>query len=340
MNQVSGIDKTRTWHDNCLNGIVGPRYALEPAEGEYRIKRKNRREKTQTLHAVYFWYDRTAEGAPMRCHVDGKDVSKEAALGIWEYCGAKNCISGDVYWAFLETGKWIDIDADAVLPASNRDVTSADNSPPKTLSADDHAEGIDAAIGAALKKVTTETEAAQALGSKNRLAELRLAADKAGKALYQPPYQEYQRLYGEWNPPVKRAEAKEKELNTIILTFRESERRRIAAEQALADTKQREIEEANERAAQRAISAGEQEPPPIVEEIEQPAPLAPVAPTYGSRKLKEEVKTFLDNVEDWDAVYKYFKNTTEVKTVLMVLATAAIRAGDSIPGTTTREGLI
>lgn len=288
---------------------------------------------------------------------DGRDVTGDSLGELWSYI-AGNAISEETYRAVSRGEPWpdarpktspeLDTALSALLsmgniPAANRDVAKDDNAAEilaELLPEVAHATAIDNAISAAIKKVTNEPEAAQALGSKNRIAELRLAADKAGKSLYQPPYQEYQRLYGIWNPPVKRAEAKEKELNTIILMFRESEHKRIAKEQADADAKQRDLDEANERAAQRAIAAAEPEPEPIVETVEQPASLAPIAPTYGTRKLKEEMKTFLDEVTDWDAVYQYFKNTTEVKMTLTVLATAAIRAGDTIPGTTSRRGLI
>jgi hypothetical protein len=226
------------------------------------------------------------------------------------------------------------------VPAANREVEKTDNIEPEVAPEVEHATGIDNAISAALKKVANETEAAQALGSKNRIAELRLAADKAGKALYQPLYQQYQSLYSAWNPMVKRAEAAEKVLNTAILTFRESERKRVVAEQEAADARQREIDEANERAAQRAIASAEPEPAPIAEEVEQPAPLAPIAPTYGTRKIKEEVKHILESVTDFAAVYTFLKDEPKVKALLTELAAAKIKAGFAVPGTVTREGLI
>lgn len=335
----TSFDKTRKWHDDCLQGIVGPRYATEPAEGEYRIKRKNRQAKTQTLHAVYFWYDRTAEGQPLRCHIDGKDVSNDVALGTWEYCGAKNVITSEVYWAFLDTGKWPDI-AETV-PAANRDVSPSDNAEPDDTPLDQqHATLIDNAIAAALTKVTTESEAAQALGSKNRIAELRLAADKEGRAIYEPIYRQYTAVQKLWAPIVKRAATAEDNLNTAILTFRESERVRIAKEQAEADERQRVLDEANARAADRAIALGEPEQPPEIEEVPLPASPSPLAPTYGTRKLKEELHTILDAITDYDAVYAFLKAEPKVRALLLELATAKIKAGFTVPGTTTRQGLI
>lgn len=288
---------------------------------------------------------------------DGRDVTGDSLGELWSFI-AGNAISEETYRAVSRGEPWpdarpktspeLDTALSALLsmgniPAANRDVAKDDNAAEilaELLPEVAHATAIDNAISAAIKKVTNETEAAQALGSKNRIAELRLAATKAGKAEYEPPRQEYERLYGVWNPPVKRAEAKEKELNTIILMFRESERKRIAKEQADADAKQRDLDEANERAAQRAIAAAEPEPPPIVETVEQPAPLAPIAPTYGTRKLKEEVHQILESVTDFDAVYGFLKNEPKVKALLTELAAAKVKAGFVVPGVVTREGLI
>lgn len=204
------------------------------------------------------------------------------------------------------------------------------NDPPKVMTADDHASAIDNAIGAAPNTVKSEAEAAQALGFKNRIAELRLDADKAGKADYQPPYTEYKRLYKIWTPMIERAEQKEKQINTAILKFREAERQRIAKEQAAAEAKQREIEAAN---AQRATPLPVPEVAPVV------AP-APIQSTYGTRKIKEELHTILDAITDYDAIYAFMRDEPKVKELLLELAAAKIKAGFTVPGTKTRQGLI
>ncbi len=227
------------------------------------------------------------------------------------------------------------------VPAADREVAKSDNASTVECAADKHhAEVIDAAIGAAIKIVASDDDAAKALGSKNRIAELRLAADKAGKAIYEPIYRTYTAEQKKWSPIIARATAKEKELNTAILTFRESERRRIAAEQAEADRRQREIEEANQRAADRAIARGEPEQPPVVEEVASVAAPAPIIATYGTRTVKEEVKFFLDKVTSWDMLFAHYKNNADVQALLMKLAGADIKAGRVVPGTTKREGLI
>lgn len=280
---------------------------------------------------------------------DGRDITGDGLGELWSSI-AGNAISEGNYREVAEHGKrWWDDPAPpnipenipAVnIPAVNREVTRADNDPPAVLTDKDHGAAIDNAIAAAIKVVTNEAEAAQALGSKNRIAELRLAADKAGKALYEPPYRQYKALHGAWSPMVARATAAETTLNRSILTFREKERQRIAAEQAAADAKQREIDEANEAAAQRAIAAGVQEPEPEAIEVEQPAAPTPIQPTYGTRKIKEELHTILDAITDYDAVYGFLKAEPKVKELLTLLATAKVKAGFTVPGTTTRQGLI
>lgn len=205
----------------------------------------------------------------------------------------------------------------------------------------EHARAVDNAIGAAPKVVTSEAEAAIALGSKNRIGELRLAADKAGKAIYQPLHAAYVKERDKWLPVVNRALKAEGDLQTAILTFRESERKRLLKLAAEEEERQRKAEEEAQRIADRAIIAGVPEPAPVVAPEPPPAIIqpAPIQPTYGKRKLKEELKKF-PVVHDWDAIYGHFKESEEVKALLIVLATAAIRAGLAVPGTTTREGLV
>lgn len=229
------------------------------------------------------------------------------------------------------------------LDPIERIIGRADNAPPELLPEVEHATVIDNAIGAAedLMKVTTEEEAAQALGSKNRIAELRLKASKVGKAKYEPLHAAYVAEREKWLPMIARAEAVEKRLNTAALTFRDAERKRLAKIKADQLEAQRLQDEANARAADRAIAAGEPEPEPVVDELPPtPAPPAPIIPTYGKAKLREEEKTFLDAITDFEAVYRFFKNDPAVKSMLTTLAERAVKNGQTVPGTTTRRGLI
>jgi hypothetical protein len=235
-----------------------------------------------------------------------------------------------------------------VIPAAGREVNPNHNQPPaeEVIPPEvQHAQAIDNAIGAAPETVTSEAEAAIAAGSMNRIAELRLAADKAGKEIYQPIFASYKAIFNAWNPMVGRAEAAEKRLKTAILTFRENERKRLAKIADEVAKRKQEAEEAAQRAADRAIVAGVPEPAPVVEPepaqvIQQPAP---IQPTYGRRAVKEELKKFAvidrDKALDVD-VYKFFRDNPKMIELIEKLATDAIRAGIEVPGTTTREGLV
>lgn len=293
------------------------------------------------------------DGETMVGRVGNEDMTGDSLSTVWTHC-LKHPITEEVWRAVAERGEpWPDMinpdnyapalenrPALGQIPAANRDVSKADNAQPELSPEQEWAADIDAAIGAALKTVTNEVEAAQALGSKNRIAELRLSCDKAGRSIYEPMHAAYVAVRDPWQAPVKRATEAEKRLNTAILTFRESERKRLAKEQAEAEQRQRELDEANARAADRAIARGEPEPMPEVEEVVVPATPAPIAPTYGSRKLKEQVKIILDKVTNWNALCTYYIEDQELQALLMKLAAADIKAGRTVPGTITREGLI
>ncbi len=278
--------------------------------------------------------------------------------GLWSWV-VSNPVELAVYRAVERGEPWPDLHVVTIDPHATSELTIGTeahldpieriigrnhNQPPEEPLSVQHSTGIDNAIAAALTKVTSEEEAAQAAGSMNRIAELRLKADKAGFAVYDPPYRQYKELHGLWTPMVNRAAVKEKSLKTAILTFREAERKRISAEQLKADQERIAQEEANARAADRAIAAGVPEEAPFVVDIPEPEPLAPVTPTYraaGQRAAVIEVeKWFLDEVTDYDAVYKHFKNNPVLQQTLRTIATAAVKLGQVIPGTKTHKGLV
>ena len=274
--------------------------------------------------------------------------------GLWSWV-VSNPISEELFRAVSERDEpWPDlpepinvsVEAMLAVPAANRDVTKIDNAPPEALPEVAAAEAIDNAIGVAKDApITTDLEAAQALGIKNRLAELRLAADKKGKSIYEPLHAVYAAERDKWLPIVKRAKDAEDALNKRYLTFREQQRK--AAEKAAAEAAaaQAAIDEANERAAQRAIARGEPEATPVITEAPPaavPAP-APVVPTYqpkGARKVAEVERWHFDGITDWDALYAYVKDTAEIKAAMTTLATAMVRAGRDVPGVKRHFGLV
>ena len=64
----------------------------------------------------------------------------------------------------------------------------------------------------------------------------------------------------------------------------------------------------------------------------------PVEP--GNRGIREEEKLFVDQVTDWVALMTYYKDDTTVQTFFRTLAEKTIRTGATVPGITTRKGLI
>lgn len=234
-----------------------------------------------------------------------------------------------------------------IIPAADREVTKADNAPPITADLpldQQHKQAIENATKEPVPEVTCEEDVAIVTGRKNRVAELRLAADKAGKGIYEPMYRAYTTEQKKWSPLAAICTTFEKKCTAAVLTFRENERKRLLALQEEADRKQREIDEAAQRAADRAIIRGEPEPMPSVVNapvFEEPKP-APVVPTYGTRTVKEELKKFAEihTPEAWAQVREHFKDNAEVRMLLLKLAQAEVNAGRTVPGVTIREGLI
>lgn len=221
----------------------------------------------------------------------------------------------------------------------SRTIESTDNKPPEMLPHVEHATAIDNAIGAAKDlKVTTAEEAAVAAGAANVIRDRRLAAEKVAKAKVTPLQLVYEEERNKWLPLVKRAKDAEGVLRTAVSTFELAERKRIAAEQLAAFDKQREQDESNARAADRAIGAGEPEQPPVVEDVVIPHAPQPIRPTYGSYKPAAKPLKKFAVIENPATVLNHYKLYIEVVELIQKLATADIRAGLEVPGATFREG--
>ena len=146
-------------------------------------------------------------------------------------------------------------------------------------------------------------------------------------------------FFAAWTPMVKLAEDAEKRVTRLILTFRESERGKAAAAAAAETARAAQETEANERAADRAIANGEEPPTPEVEEPPQQQAPPEIKPTHGTRKLREEEQTFVEIVDEAQ-VATYFRGNDELRAVLHTLALRATKRGETVPGTTSRKGLV
>jgi hypothetical protein len=131
--------------------------------------------------------------------------------------------------------------------------------------------------------------------------------------------------------------------SSALLGFREDERKRVAREAACGGSRpasrRRNATHARRIVRLRVVnpspspSSPRRQPPAAA-----PAP-APVVPTYGTRRLKEELKTFVtitDPVKD----ATHFAQAPELMAILQTLAERAVKRGESVPGITTREGLV
>lgn len=99
------IDRSFDWYLAALAGNRGPMAEDDPPKaGFYRMKNAD-----ETHSAVAYWYDESAEGHPLRCHIDGRDVTPDRALSAWSFA-CKGLIKEDVYWHFAETHVWKDLD--------------------------------------------------------------------------------------------------------------------------------------------------------------------------------------------------------------------------------------
>lgn len=294
---------------------------------------------------------------------DVRDMTEDELCdeGLWSWL-VGNPVSYETYTAVAERGeRWPDLnpvqtaasainealkaEGDGKRLAENQDAPAegAKDAPKEPETAAEFKAVIDRLVLNSLETtaVTTEEEAAVAAGTKNMIAETRLASKKKGEEAYKPHWTAYKKLHGEWTPMLAVAETEEKRLERIVLTFRQKKRETDAAQAAQEQQRQAQEEEANQRAADRAISQGEEPPPPVVEPTPPKPPEAqkPVAPTYGTRTIKEEEKTFT-TIEDEAKVCAFYRGSPELVAVLHTLIDRSLKKGEAVPGITTRKGLV
>lgn len=283
------------------------------------------------------------DGRPDPAEMTERELHDET---LWSYV-VTNPIPYEWYLAVAERGEeWPDKEKwTSVVPAIEQPAeATADAEKPAEPPKPRHQvllDAIEAEGKKLLKTVTCADDEAVITGSKNKIAELRLAARREGEAEVKPLYNVYVAKRDIWSKPVKVAEELEAGIVTTVKLFRQSERIKEAAAAAERERIQREEFEANEREADRAIARGEPAPEPVIAEAPPaavPAP-APVVPVYGKKTVKAEVKKFAV-IEDWAKVFAHFQDDPEIRARLEKLATETIRAGGTVPGATYREGFM
>lgn len=308
-------------------------------EGYYRRpivegRKTNGRPNIVGWHPVSYFLDGdTLVGVIGSREMTAQELSSEE---LWSYC-VQNPISYETFCAVAYDGKsWPERRL-----AENAE---AGEEPKAPETVKEHRDAIKLVVDTVKSmQIDSEESAAIWLGTKNTLASLRLAADKAGKAIYQPLHTAYKKAFDEWTPMVKAAKQAEDRIEEAYKLFQDQRRREAEKVAAEAARKAAEEEEANQRAADRAIARGEEPPPPEVEEAPPPPPVtpAPVKPTVGTRAApKLELQTFLDEIKDEAAVCAYFRGDPDLVAVLKTLIGRAIKKGHTVPGITTREGYV
>jgi hypothetical protein len=305
-----------TYYTQAVAGQKPPMYVDHPQAGFYRkpVKKRdaNGNAKRVGWDAVNIF---THEGALVA--VIGQNeitiTDRDRINEIWSHV-AGNPV-GAMEWAeVMEQGlPWREFRG---VPASDRDVTAGDNGEPEVDPIEEYATKIKNAADASPKTVTNAEEAATAAGSMNRIAELRLDCDKAGKASYQPLHVIYSAEQKRCSEPVKLATNEEARLKRLILNFQESERKRLA-------------KEAEEATAKQDIAA---DPVPVA------AP-APIKANYGARTVKAEPKLWAI-INDPIAALAHFKDDAEIIARVKKLATDAVRAGKAVPGVSSVEAIV
>lgn len=358
--------------DNWRKRLAGDTvltHEADPDAGFYRVRFKNQKTNVITWTPVaYFCLDGKLFGG-----IGPKDMSDNEVGDFWTYC-CQYPIPEDVYFQFDGREKIPDeewprgllgepkrgpfanankmdhnsgdktVDPNPAIGGDGRELSRSDNAEPLVPPEVEHAQRIDTVISAygdVNAKITSEEQAAISLGVKNRLAELRIAATKAGEADYKPDFIAYQAKQKRWAPIPAKADAAEKAINRQYLAFRELERQRVAKEAAEALAKQQEIDEANERATDRFIVSGD--PTEVLEidttEVAIPVAAPPPAPTYGTRKPKEKLKKWVV-IDSYPGVFMHFQQNEEVRALLKKLAQKETDAGRAVPATHVVEGLI
>jgi hypothetical protein len=268
-----------------------------PKSGFYRAKAKD-----GTLSAVAIWYDSfTGE---LRYQENGRDIDEQRAHERWPFV-SKTPITKEVFWQFMDTGVWGDIDetSQAIHSGQKHAGFSSENADP--------AKDIKAKIAEAKKAVTqylkieSDQDATRAQSLRSLLTSLKGEVIKLHKKEKEPFLEEGRDCDRKWFPLRDAAEAGALQLRTAIEDW----------------------EFAKRKAAKAAEEAGV-----------KPNMPAPAAKISGGMGRAANAKPYIAVVEiDVEKVFQQFKESTEVYEVLIGLAQQAISAGIAVPGAKTEE---
>lgn len=234
----------------------------------------------------------------LRYQDNGRDIDDMKARERWPYV-SKAPITETVFWQFRDTGVWGDIDETAHAIHADK----SDDSNPEKQIAGKIAEAKKAAPQ--YLKLESDEGATRAQSLRSTLTTLKGEAKKQYDALNRPLLDEQKRIRGIWNPIMEDAEASSIQLRTALEDWELTKR----------------------KAAQAAEEAG------IKPNV--PAPSAKISGGMGRSASAKPYTAVIDI--DVDAVFSQFKESSDVRDVLMKLAQQAIDAGIAVPGAKTEE---
>jgi hypothetical protein len=310
------------------NRDLGPVHDGFPECGFYRLKRKG-----QIAAAVAIYYDQ-GKLVGRETHAgddEPRPLDKEGIEAIWTWV-AKDPIPHELYRAFIETGRWPDMDEAVAAQVEAPGI--GHNEPPDELEAiKDQIESAKASI-ASYEKIGDDETLAKAQSLRSRLLELSREADKKREALKRPHFEAGKAVDASWQPLVKDAKAAADTVRARMDVYETAKFKREQEERRKAE----EARAAAEKAAREAEAAGA--PPTAPEPEPQPAPAPAQASTikggYG-RAATAKTVTVITEVTDWPALVAAFNDHPQVKDLVLTLAQRAVRDGADVPGVKTDQ---
>jgi len=300
------------------NRDLGPVSDGFPECGFYRLRRKG---ETPAAVAIFL--------------VDGEQVANETRRegarrvddvnAIWTWV-AKDPVPYETYQAFVETGRWPDMDEAVAEQVENRGI--GDNQPPdEAATLADQIESAKAGIEAYVKIGDDET-LAKAQSLRARLNELAGLATKHHKAEKEPHLKAGRDVDAKWLPLAKDAKAAADTVRARMDAYETAKFKREQEERRKAE----EARAAAERAVREAEAAGA--PPTAPAPEPQPAPAPAQASTikggYGRAATVRVVR--IARVVDWDAAIAAFRESEALRAIVQNLAQRSVDAGQPVPG--------
>lgn len=329
------------WWNAALKGTRRPITEGEPMTGYYRARSKNKQTGVETLFAVAYWW----HNGKCFCKVNGGDTltgdKHERMMAAWPHV-SKEPVQYDVYQSVIAGNPWPDqhVAPKAAPAAASVQPLDAQAPPPEAGAADQSKEPEDTSpqgvlrreIEAATKgifnyvtkdadgKIVSTIDSDEKAGAAQSLrAQLLASSNKAKKAREEAnrPHQDAIKANGLiWSPLENTAKAAADDLRDGPMKSWELHKRDQAKVATTA-----------------AVAASAASGTTVQPASNAPAPSAKIKGATGKAASVTEVKIAV--IHDLDLVYAHFKNNDQVRAILQGLSNAAVRAGITVPGTTT-----